>query len=239
MIGAVYRQAGEFERADEAQRRALIIFVRLGDLPGQAITLLELGNLYATGLSRPEEAVTFYRQSADKFVEVGDYAKEGGARNNIAERLRELGRLDEARQEIFRAIECKSQAGHEAEPWKSWNILANVQREAGNSIAAVEAKHKAIACYLAYRRDGGENYDAEGRISLVVTKSLLSSDNATAESFLRQAAVHPKITRSLGAYIHALQFIVAGSRDHTLADAPDLNYGMAAEILFLIETLEN
>jgi len=31
---------------------------------------------------------------------------------------------------------------------------------------------------------------------------------------------------------------VAGSRDRSLADAPDLNYSMAAEILFLIETLE-
>ena len=39
-------------------------------------------------------------------------------------------------------------------------------------------------------------------------------------------------------FIHALQAIVAGSRDRTLADAPDLDYTMAAEILFLIETLE-
>jgi integrase len=31
---------------------------------------------------------------------------------------------------------------------------------------------------------------------------------------------------------------VPGSRDRALADAPDLSYSMAAEILFLIETLE-
>ena len=40
------------------------------------------------------------------------------------------------------------------------------------------------------------------------------------------------------AFIRALQAIVAGRRDRTLADAPDLDFGMAAEILFLIETLE-
>lgn len=34
------------------------------------------------------------------------------------------------------------------------------------------------------------------------------------------------------------QAIVAGSRYRTLADAPDLYYIMAAEILFLIEMLE-
>lgn len=37
-----------------------------------------------------------------------------------------------------------------------------------------------------------------------------------------------------------LQAIVAGSRDRTLADAPDIYiyYRIAAEILFLIDTLE-
>ena len=38
--------------------------------------------------------------------------------------------------------------------------------------------------------------------------------------------------------IQTLQAIVAGSRDRTLADAPELDFSMAAEILFLIETLE-
>ncbi|MDP1786733.1 hypothetical protein [Nitrosomonas sp.] len=31
---------------------------------------------------------------------------------------------------------------------------------------------------------------------------------------------------------------LTGNRDRMLVDAPDLNYAMAAEILFLIETLE-
>ena len=41
-----------------------------------------------------------------------------------------------------------------------------------------------------------------------------------------------------GGFIHALQAIVAGRRDRTLADAADLDDTMAAEILFLIETLQ-
>jgi hypothetical protein len=39
-------------------------------------------------------------------------------------------------------------------------------------------------------------------------------------------------------FIHALQAILAGSRDRNLANAPDLDYAMAAEIILLIETLE-
>jgi hypothetical protein len=39
-------------------------------------------------------------------------------------------------------------------------------------------------------------------------------------------------------FVRALQAIVGGSRDRALADAPGLDYTMAAEILLLIETLE-
>jgi hypothetical protein len=38
--------------------------------------------------------------------------------------------------------------------------------------------------------------------------------------------------------IEALQAIVTGSRDRTLAETPGLDYKMAAEILFLLETIE-
>jgi hypothetical protein len=38
--------------------------------------------------------------------------------------------------------------------------------------------------------------------------------------------------------MEALQAIATGSRDHSLADAPGLDHTEAAEILMLIETLE-
>jgi hypothetical protein len=47
--------------------------VRLGNVAGQARTLLQLGNLYDDVLDRPEEAVAFYRQAADKYVDIGDW----------------------------------------------------------------------------------------------------------------------------------------------------------------------
>jgi hypothetical protein len=69
-------------------------------------------------------------------------------------------------------------------------------RKSRNDLAATaEAKGKAVACYLAYRRE-------------------------------------------FQAFFRALQSIVAGRRDRTLADALDLTYDIAAENLFLLETLE-
>jgi len=159
-------------------------------------------------------------------------------RNNLAAVLRKLNRLDEARREIRRALECKAQSGHASQPWKAWSILANIEIDVGNLSGAAEARRKAIDCYLAYRRDGGENHDPAGRISFAVAQSLLDGDPAAAASFLQQLAADPELPSDGLGFIRVLQTIVAGSRDRSLADASDLHYGMAAEILFLIETLE-
>lgn len=235
--GIVYQEAGEPEAAEDAYRKSLAIEVRLGNVGGQASTLGQLGNLYDDVLDRPEEAVAFYRQAAGKYVEGGDKASEGRVRNNLGNTLRKLHRFDEARREIRHAIECKELLGHAGSIWNAWDILNQIESAAGNPAVAAEAERKAIACYLAYRRDGGENHDAEGRICLAVTQSLLAGDPATAASLLDQIAADPAAAWLLP-FIRALQAIVAGSRDRTLAAAPDLHYRMAAEILLLIETLE-
>jgi tetratricopeptide (TPR) repeat protein len=224
------------DAAADAYRKSLAIKVRLGDVGGQASTLNQLGRL-CFDLARTEEAAAFYRQTVDKYVEIRDVAKEGVARNNLGDTLRKLRRLDEARQEIRRAIECGAQFGHASSPWASWAVLAGIETDAGNATTAAEAKRHAMACYLAYRRDGGENHSDSGRLVLAVTQKLRAGDLAGAASLLHDNAATYK-TASWRAFIRALQAIVAGSRDRALADAPELGYSMAAEILFLIETLE-
>lgn len=106
--GMVHQASGQPQAAEDAYRQSLAIKVRLGDVAGQAKTLNELGNLYKDVLNRPEDAAGFYRQAVAKSVESRDLAKEGGRRNNLASALHKLGRLDEARQEILRAIDCKA-----------------------------------------------------------------------------------------------------------------------------------
>jgi tetratricopeptide (TPR) repeat protein len=234
--GGVYQEMGRPEAAEDAYRKSLAISVRLGDSGSQASTLNQLGNLYDESLNRLEEAAAFYRQAVDKSV---DPSREGLTRNNFADTLMKLRRFDEARQEILRAIECKAQSGHASEPWKSWSILAQIEAATENQTAAAEAKRKAISCYLAYRRDGGENHDVAGRLCLVVTQRLLAGDAPAAASLLAERAASPDAPTYLFPFIQSLQAIVVGIRDRTLADAPELHYTMAAEILFLIETLES
>jgi tetratricopeptide (TPR) repeat protein len=238
--GMVHQEAGQPEAAEDAYRRSLALKVQLGDAAGQANSLGQLGNLYADALGRPEEAVAFYRQAADLYVGIRDVAKEGFVRSNLADALLQLGpaRLGEARQEIRRAIECMAPFGHAAVPWMTWSILARIETEAGNPGAAAEAKAKAVAAYLAYRRAGGENHQPQGRLALAVTDALRSGGPDTAAELLQQFAADAKLPASLRPFVEALQAVVAGNRERSLADAPELSYSMSAEILLLVETLE-
>jgi len=238
LTGVVYGEAAQPEAAEDAYRKSLAIEVRLGDVAGQASTLGQLGLLYDDELGRTEEAVAFFRQAVDNYVETGNLAGEGRQRGNLAIRLRKLRRFAEGRQEIGRTIECNAQSGHGSQPWSAWAVLADIETDTGNPTAATEAKHKAIECYLAYRRDDGENHNPDGRICLAVTERLLASDPAAAALVLQQVAADPKLAGWLRPFIQALQAIVAGSRDRSLADAPELDYSMAAEILFLLDRLE-
>ncbi len=231
--GMVYEKMKKAEAAEDAYHKSLKISVQIDDGGGQKKTLLQLGNLYNAVLDRQEEAVIFFRKS----IEIGNAANEGLVRSNLADSLCKLGRLDEARQEILKAIKCKAQFGHACHPWKTWAILSNIEIDAGNPIAAAEAKRKAIDSYLAYRLDGGENHIDSGRVCLALTQPLLAGDIAAAETFLKEQVDGWKAA-GFSTFVPALQAIVAGSRNRTLADGPDLTYVMAAEILLLIETLE-
>lgn len=153
-VGMVHQDAGEYEAAEQAYQKSLNISVQTRDRAAQASTLLQLGNLYSR-MGRTEDAVRLYRQSNEIYVANGDLRLEGLTRNNIADELTKRGRYDEARGEIERAIECNSPFGHVAEPWKSFNILSDLETAVGNQPAALAARDKALTAYLAYRRDGG------------------------------------------------------------------------------------
>ena len=235
--GLVHENMGDLEAAEDAYTQSLTINEQLGDVAAQGNTLNQLGNLYDT-LGRFEEAIVFYQQALDTAVELGDNRAEGMRRFNLAGTLLMLERFDEARKQIYRTVECDAQFGHACEPWKTWDVVGRIEEGAGNPAAAAESRRKALNSFLVYRRDGGENYEGAGRLSLAVIESLLAGNAAAATSLLTEAAADPEAIGSVAVFIRTLQSIVDGSRDRSLADAPDLDYQMAAEILILIETLE-
>ena len=235
-MGVVHTNASQYDQAERAYRQSLAIEVRLKDRAGEASTLNELGLLYQE-MGCLEEAVGFHRQAADIRFDLQDRIAEGRSRNNIAIALIKLGRYDEARRELERAIACKEPFGHAAEPWKTWDILHDLERKAGDPQAAAQARQQAVQTYLAYRRAGGESRQPGARLCAQIAQDIQRGDTREAERFLSQAAGAPDTPAWLKAMIPKLQAILQGSRDPALATDPNLYYGNAAELQLLLEAL--
>ncbi|NEP16055.1 MAG: tetratricopeptide repeat protein, partial [Leptolyngbya sp. SIO4C1] len=238
-IGRVHKEAGQYDEAEKAYLRSLEIKTRINNPAGQASSLNELGNLYNGELNRLEEAITFYRQAADIFVVLRDLRSEGATRNNIANTLCKLKRYDEARSEIMRAIECKRQIGLTAEPWKTFNILHDIETAVGNSAAAQTAWQRARNAYLAYRQQGGYAQFYGGKLIDTVLGMIAQQQTDEIEPSLEQLMSNPNTPESIKLLIQAVVTILNGSRDTSLADDMTLDYDDAAEILFLIERLNS
>ncbi|MGB8657684.1 MAG: tetratricopeptide repeat protein [Candidatus Zixiibacteriota bacterium] len=235
-IGMVHEEANQFEAAEHAYRQSLAIDVQQNNRAGEASSLDQLGILYHK-LNRLEEAVAFHKKAADIRFTIKDQATEGRSRNNLSVILIKLKRYDEAREEILRAIECDKPYGHAAEPWKTWRILCYLEQAVGNQEAADRAREQAIQSYLAYRQDGGENYNPGGRLCAQFWQAIQENKTEEMAHLLSQLATDPQIHPSSRALISKLQAILAGSRDPILADDPELRYTDVAEILFLLEKL--
>jgi tetratricopeptide (TPR) repeat protein len=234
-IGRVHEEAGQFDAAEDAYRHALAIRVREADLSGQADTLNQLGNLYAEH-DRLEESVTFLQQAADIFTRSEDRAKEGFVRYNLAQALLDLRRYDGARQELQRAIFCKRDFGHAAQPWNAWSILADLEFATGDHDAAHTARQQAIDTYLAYRRDGGHSHSNLIQIYTAAAQAIADNQQDKLTRELNEV-LGPDTPPWLTAPIRAVHAVLAGQRDPTLADDPDINPINAAELLLLLDTV--
>ncbi|CAK0754311.1 Tetratricopeptide repeat protein [Gammaproteobacteria bacterium] len=234
-IGLIHQEIGDGEAAEAAYREVLAIWVRRGDLNGEALTLIELGDLYIS-LARREQAAACYRQAADRYATFGNTFHEGQARRHLADTLLDLGETSAARQEIERALVCQTAQGHTAEPWKTWALLADIERKQGHQEAAIQTQGEAVAAYLAYRREGGEALFPGGRLCDQVASVLAQGKGAMALlEKLQNATLESNLRDELHALLPRIQAIIAGSRDQALADDPTLHYSDTAELRLLLE----
>lgn len=234
-IGMAYQDADQFERAEDAYRKSLAISVREEDLSSQAGTLNQLASLYQD-MNRPEEAVTFLGRASDAFVQLGDKAHEGMARNNLGYVLLALGRFQDARAELERALECMAPYGHAAQSWKTWSLLHDLERATDHPAAALAARKRAIAEYMSYRRAGGDSESHQAPLFFLVAQAVQDGSEPAARERLN-ALLEPGDPPAFTALLRQLQAVLAGARDPALAADPELSFREAAELLLLLEAL--
>lgn len=257
-MGIAFQESGDLEQAESAYQRSLTIKIHSGDLVGEASTRLQLGTLYAETGGRLEEAVLFSREAAEIYgrPDLADRLREGRARGNAANYLVQLGRHQEARTEVLRSLECLSDHGRDAQMWKTWWILHLVERAAGNSRAAMDARQQAMAAYERARRHGWEiTAGAAVELCETVMFIVVARQPQFAADFPDEARIMlPEVERNFReklqsvanrsdapAYMKPLApkllAILDGSRDPALAEDPDLDYDDAVELKLLLERL--
>ena len=234
-IGSMHSRAGEFEQAEHALRQSLSMSVQQKILIGEAGSLYELGILYHRW-ARLEEAVKCFRQSADISVRLKDQIREGVARTNMADTLIKLREYNEARRELLRAIKCTESYGHAAEAWNTWSILYELENISGNTEAAVEARLKAAASYLAYRRDGGQSITVGAKLCSLAAEAIKQGRASKLAEELADFSEGdvPQLSRVLLSKVEA---ILRGERNTALAEDSELEYHDIAELRLLLEDL--
>ena len=235
-IGIIHRSHGNLEQAEHAYRQSLALEVQSHNLVGEANSLLELGNLY-DDMGHLEEAATFSRQAAEKFVTLCDFLAEGRAHNNLAATLIKLKRYNDARAELHRALECNKSFGYNAEPWKTWSLLYFLEQTTDNAPAAADAWQQAVQCYLEYRRAGGESQEPGAQLCAQVVRDISRRDTTEVTQILLHTAAAADTPAWLKAMLPNLHAILHGNRDPALATDPALDYRDAVELLLLSETL--
>jgi tetratricopeptide (TPR) repeat protein len=234
-IGMIYRETEQFEEAERAYRQSLAIRVQERDLVNEASSLSGLGGLYSV-MGRLEDAVNCIRQAADIYTRLQYQLYEGNTRNNLADTLVKLQRYDEARRELYRAIECKKPYGLAVEPWKTWAILYELEQGAGNPQAAAQARQQAIDSYLAYRRAGGQSMSPGEQLRTLAEQAIKQGDTTLLDGQLTEL-LGTDIPPSVRVLIPRLHAILHGERNPAIADDPNLVYDDAVELQLLLEEL--
>ncbi len=188
-------------------------------------------------MNRPEETIIFYRQAVDLYIETGDKRYEGVARSNTANTLLKLNRYTEARAEIQRAIECKSQVGLAAEPWTSFEILRQIETATGNHAAAQTAWTQARDAYLAYRRQGGYAQTPGGELADQIIELIRTGQVDEAHKHLEQITSDGDLPDWYQSIAEKFFMIIKGTRDLSIAEDMSIGYSNAADVLFLMERL--
>jgi class 3 adenylate cyclase/tetratricopeptide (TPR) repeat protein len=137
LLGAVYQALGRFEEADQAHQHALTVFGELGDRPGVAA---EMGNLGENASARGD-----YRAAAALFQDALSIAREVGYRSGEISYLSNLGGARAALGE-YRAAEADLQQVLKMPEAADWYGVSEVYR----SLAETQLAQNQIDQALTY-----------------------------------------------------------------------------------------
>ena len=236
-IAMLHRVNQDFDNAKMALESALKMLQEQANAPGVISSLLELGSLSETQ-DNFSEAVGYYRQALKVSQESNDAYREVVSGNNLADALRQEGNIDEALKVLEQAGNLGQQFGHDAEPWKTWDILSNLESSSNNPKGAMTARQRAIEAYVAFRVDGGENNEGDGQLCAMILQGIQTEQTSRAAEMLAKLASNDAWQSAENkALLSVLNEFLEGKRDLPLIENADLHYRHVAELMLLQDRL--
>ncbi len=125
LIGALHEARGEYDRARECYERCHKMSREAGFLKGEQVALNQLGNLH--GLQgQAQQALDCYRQCLQVDERVGDDYAVVSDHYNIGWVLEQMGRWEEAAENLYRTIALAEQHGFQDLRLNATNVLGEL-----------------------------------------------------------------------------------------------------------------
>lgn len=236
-IAMLHRVNQDFDSAKIALESALALLQAQGNAPGVISSLLELGSLSETREAFGE-AADYYRQALKSAEESGDQYRQVVSGNRLADALRQDNQVEEALKVLEQAGNLGQQFGHDAEPWKTWSILSNLEAASNNPQGAMAARERAIEAYVSFRVEGGQNDEGDGQLCAMVLQGIQTEQTSrVAEMLTKLAANEAWQSTENKALLVVLTDFMEGKRGVPLIENADLNYRHVAELMILQDRL--
>ena len=236
-IAMLHRVNEDFDSAKSALESALALLQAQGNAPGVISSLLELGSLSETQENFPE-AVDYYRQALKAAEDSGDQYRQVAAGNRLADAQRQAGNIAEALTVLEQAGNLGQQFGHDAEPWKTWKILSDLEAASDNPDGSQVARQRAIEAYVAFRVEGGQNNEGDGQLCAMVLQGIQTQETARVGEMLTKLGANDAWQSTENkALLSVLNDFLEGKREIPLIENTELNYRHAAELMILQDRL--
>ena len=236
-IAMLHRVNEDFDSAKSALESALALLQAQGNAPGVISSLLELGSLSETQENFPE-AVDYYRQALKAAEDSGDQYRQVAAGNRLADAQRQAGNIAEALTVLEQAGNLGQQFGHDAEPWKTWKILSDLEAASDNPDGSQVARQRAIEAYVAFRVEGGQNNEGDGQLCAMVLQGIQTQETARVGEMLAKLGANDAWQSTENkALLSVLNDFLEGKREIPLIENAELNYRHAAELMILQDRL--
>jgi class 3 adenylate cyclase/tetratricopeptide (TPR) repeat protein len=162
LLGSIYRDTGQPEKAIDYRRRSLTIYKQTGNLLGQAKALNNLGIDY-DHLGDWQTCTACYRESLSLCEQAGDVTEAAIVANNLGEILADQGDLDGALELFSKCLSSWETMGYRAGVALVHTNLGRVATRQGRCTEAIELLQKSVA---GFKEIGSKAYLAEAHARL-------------------------------------------------------------------------